>query len=76
MKLRIRELREDRDLTQREVAAVLHCDVSLYSKYERGERAISLKAVMQLSQFYNTSMDYILGRVNDPRPYPPPKREE
>lgn len=42
MKLRIRDLREDRDLTQKEVAAYLHCDQSLYSKYERGERLLPL----------------------------------
>ena len=44
MQLRIRDMREDADLTQQQVAAYLHCDQSLYSKYERGERAIPLAA--------------------------------
>ena len=58
MKLRIRDLREDRDLTQKEVAAYLHCDQSLYSKYERGERL--------LADYYGVTLDYLTGRTNTP----------
>ena len=50
MKLRIRDLREDRDLTQKEVAAYLHCDQSLYSKYERGERLLPLALELGISE--------------------------
>ena len=49
MKLRIRDLREDADLTQRQVAEYLHCDQSLYSKYERGERALPLEYAVKLA---------------------------
>ena len=65
MKLRIKDMREDRDLTQREVAEYLFCDQSLYSKYERGEREIPLRLLVQLADFYNTSVDYLLYRSND-----------
>ena len=49
MKLRIRDLREDNDVKQKQVAAYLMCDQSLYSKYERGERPIPLEAVVKLA---------------------------
>ena len=50
MQLRIRDMREDADLTQQQVADYLHCDQSLYSKYERGERAIPLAAMIELAK--------------------------
>jgi transcriptional regulator with XRE-family HTH domain len=59
MNLRIRDLREDADLTQSQVADYLLCDQSLYSKYERGERAIPLELLVKLAQFYGTSLDYL-----------------
>ena len=61
MRLRIRDMREDADLTQREVAEYLMCDQSLYSKYERGERDLPLAAAVQLARFYHTSVDYLVG---------------
>lgn len=61
MRLRIRDLREDADLTQREVAEYLMCDQFLYSKYERGERDLPLLAAVKLAQFYHTSVDYLVG---------------
>ena len=61
MKLRIRELREDNDLTQTQVAKYLHCDQSLYSKYERGEREIPLALIIKLALLYETSIDYLVG---------------
>lgn len=66
MKLRIRDLREDNDLTQKQVAAILNCDQSLYSKYERGEREIPLSLLIKLADFYKTSLDYLVGRSADP----------
>ena len=63
MKLRIRDLREDRDLTQKEVAAYLHCDQSLYSKYERGERLLPLDRAVQLADYYGVTLDYLTGRT-------------
>ena len=69
MRLRIRDCREDRDLTQRQIADLLHCDQSLYSKYERGERDTPLHVMIRLADFYRTSIDYLVGRTDDPRPY-------
>ena len=70
MKLRIRDLREDSDLTQKEVAEYLMCDQSLYSKYERGERALPLEMAAELAAFYKTSVDYLIGFTNEKKPYP------
>ena len=69
MKLRIRDMREDRDLTQQQIADYLRCDQSLYSKYERGERDIPLHLIEKRASFYNTSGDYLIGRTNEKRPY-------
>ena len=68
--LRIRDLREDADLKQRQVAEFLHCDQSLYSKYEREERPLPLEYAEQLADFYNVSVDYLLGRTSVKTPYP------
>ena len=76
MKLRIRDLREDRDLKQKQVAEVLMCDQSLYSKYERGERPLSLEYAECLADYYNTSVDYLLGRTDEKTPYPRSQRKE
>ncbi len=64
MKLKIKDLREDNDLTQTQVAKILMCDQSLYSKYERGEREIPLRLLINLSEYYNVSLDYLVGRTN------------
>jgi len=70
MLLRIRDLREDKDLTQKEIAAFLLCDQSLYSKYERGERPLPLDLADKLADYYGVSVDYLLGRTNNKTPYP------
>lgn len=69
MRLRIRDLREDADLTQKQIADYLLCDQSLYSKYERGERALPLEYAIKLAQFYKTSVDYLVGLTKNPTPY-------
>lgn len=66
MELRIRDLREDRDLTQRQVAEYLLCDQSLYSKYERGERPLPLEYAVRLAQFYQVSVDNLVGLTDEP----------
>ena len=66
---RLRDLREDRDLVQKEVAAVLGIDQRLYSNYEIGKREIPTRFLTVLADFYGTSTDYILGRTNNPKPY-------
>ena len=70
MELRIRDLREDRDLKQKQIADYLLCDQSLYSKYERGERPLPLDYADKLADFYGVSVDYLLGRTNVEKPYP------
>lgn len=69
MQLRIRDLREDHDLTQQQVAEYLMCDQSLYSKYERGERDVPLSVMIKLAQFYKTSIDYLVGLTDHKQPY-------
>ena len=69
MRLSIRDLREDSDLTQKQIAEYLMCDQSLYSKYERGERELPLKTAVSLAQFYKTSVDYLVGLTDNRRPY-------
>lgn len=58
---RIRELREDNDFTQKQVADVLHCSQQVYSNYELGQRDIPTAILIALAKFYNTSTDYLLG---------------
>ena len=65
MNLRIRDLREDNDYTQSKVAQYLMCDQSLYSKYERGERALPLELAIKLSKLYNVSLDYLTGLTDE-----------
>lgn len=67
---RIRDLREDRDLKQRELAEILSCSQRVYSNYERGDLDIPTEVLIKLAQFYSTSTDYILGLTNQKCPYP------
>ena len=69
MRMRIRDLREDNDLTQQKVAEHLRCDRSLYAKYERGERDVPLHIMVKLALFYDTSLDYLAGLTNEKAPY-------
>ncbi|MBR6694436.1 MAG: helix-turn-helix transcriptional regulator [Clostridia bacterium] len=62
---RLRDLREDRDLVQKEVAAELGIDQRVYSNYETGKREIPTHLVIALSKFYGVSSDYILGISNE-----------
>ena len=65
---RIRDLREDRDLSQAEIARVIQTTQQQYSKIETGKSDISGEKLKLLAQFYNISADYILGLTNEPRP--------
>ncbi len=58
---RIRDLREDKDITQREMAMILHCSQQVYSNYELGQRDIPTEVLIRLAQFHDVSTDYILG---------------
>ncbi|MEG2634353.1 MAG: helix-turn-helix transcriptional regulator [Oscillospiraceae bacterium] len=64
MKTRIRDLREDSDLTQQRVSEYLMCDQSLYSKYESDERALPLEIAVKLADFYKVTLDYLVGRTD------------
>lgn len=72
---RIKALREDRDLTQAEIAKVIQTTQQQYSKIETGKADISAEKLILLAQFYKVSVDYILGLSNDPRMFSPaPKK--
>lgn len=73
MYLRLRDLREDNDYTQQKVADYLSCAQNSYSHYELGERGIPLEALWKLADLYNTSVDYLIGRTDEIKPYPKSK---
>ena len=62
--MRLKDLREDHDLTQSELAKLLHIKQNTYSQYETGQRQIPIDALIKLSEYYNVSTDYILGLSN------------
>lgn len=64
---RIRDLREDRDLKQRQIAQYLNCSQQVYSNYELGQRDIPTDVLIRLSEFYNVSVDYLLGLTKNPK---------
>ncbi len=65
---RLRDLREDRDLTQSEVAKYLKCSQECYSFYENGKRDIPTDVLINIAKFYNTTTDYILGLTDSDKP--------
>ena len=67
---RIRNLREDRDLKQEDLAKLLNCTQACYSHYESGKRDIPTDVLQKLSDFYGVSIDYLLGRTKEKQPYP------
>ena len=68
---RLRDLREDRDLKQDTIAQHLNCSQTAYSRYELGKRDIPTEVLKKLADYYNTSIDYILCRTNNPAPPAP-----
>ena len=68
--LRLRDLREDHDLTQQEIAQKLGTTFQYYQKYESGIRPITVERLEILADFYGTSTDYLLGRTSVIKPYP------
>ncbi|MBQ8288128.1 MAG: helix-turn-helix transcriptional regulator [Clostridia bacterium] len=59
---RVRDLREDHDKTQKEIAAVLNMQLTVYQRYERGERELPLWAAIKLADYYQVTLDYLVGR--------------
>ena len=64
---RIRDLREDKDLRQQDIADMLNCSQRVYSNYERGELDIPTEVLIKLSRFHGVSVDYLLGLTDDKR---------
>lgn len=62
---RIRDLREDKDLTQKQMGVILSCSQRVYSNYERGELDIATEILIKLADYHNVSVDYILGRTDN-----------
>ena len=69
MELRIRDLREDADLSQQEVAALLNVSQTTYSRYESGVLDIPWKSLVTLARYYKTSVDYLVGLTKEKKPY-------
>ena len=67
--LKIRDLREAKDLTQKQLSKLLDCTQQTYSRYETGEITIDIYNLIKLANFYHTSVDYLLGLTNDANPY-------
>lgn len=65
---RIRDLREDKDLTQREMGEILSCSQRVYSNYERGDLDIPTEILIKLADFHQVSIDYILNRTDNKNP--------
>lgn len=68
--LRLKDLREDHDLLQKEIADYLNISQVTYSYYESGKRMIPFELLIKLAEYYHTSVDYILDRTNQKDPYP------
>lgn len=74
--MRLKDLREDRDLLQKDIAKVLNVAERTYSGYETESRWLPKDALITLAKFYNTSVDYILGLTNIKTPYPKIDKEK
>jgi len=68
--IRIRNLREDKDLTQAYMGKILNVTQKTYSRYENDERAIPVEILAKIADFHETSIDYLVGRTNVKQPYP------
>ncbi len=72
---RIRDLREDRDLTQKQIGQLLNMSQTGYNQYEIGKNDVPTKILIELAKFYNTSIDYILELTDEQKPYPRAKKQ-
>lgn len=66
--MRLKDLREDNDIKQRDIAEYLHIKQNTYSQYENGQRQLPIDVLISLAKYYNVSTDYILGLTNNPIP--------
>ena len=67
---RLKEIRQDRDLYQKDIAKILHTSQKQYSLYETGLRLIPIDKLEKLAKYYDTSIDYLIGLTNERKPYP------
>lgn len=67
--MRLKDIREDRDLTQLEVAEFLHVKQNTYSQYESGKRQLPIEVLIALAEYYRVTTDYLLGLSDIPNPY-------
>lgn len=67
--VRVRNLREDKDLYQKDIAKLLGISQQYYSDYENGKRTMPVAYLIKLAQFYNVSLDYLVGLTNESKPY-------
>ena len=68
--MRLRNLREDHDITQKDLAAHLHIKQNTYSQYETGQRQPPIDVLIRIAQYYHTSLDYLLELTDQSEPYP------
>lgn len=68
--MRLRDIREDRDVTQKTLASYLHIGQNTYSQYETGRRQLPVDILIRLAEYFGTSTDYILGLTDTNKPYP------
>lgn len=73
---RIRDLREDGDLTQKQMGEILNCSQRIYSNYECGDVDIPTQILIKLAEFHKTSVDYLLGLTDEKCPYPHTKSSD
>ena len=66
---RLKDLREDRDLTQKQIAKILGCSQTTHSRYETGNLNVPVDILKKLAKFYKVSIDYLIGLTNEKRPY-------
>ncbi len=71
---RIQDLRVDHDIRRKEISELLHVHERTYSYYETGEHRLTAEVLIQLADYYHTSIDYMLGRTDEKRPYPQKRR--
>lgn len=70
MKTRLKDMREDKDLTQEQCAQIAYISKNSYIRYEKGERIPPLDVMISFAKFYNVSLDYLAGITNDKKPLP------
>lgn len=73
---RLKQIREDRDKTQKEIAQILQTTQQHYARYENGNNQITADRLIKLAKYYNLSLDYIAGLIDEPRPLYPPKKDQ